>query len=141
MIRNSVDIVNAVNDYCSWKRLILVLRNEGYSMWEIAKKLQILYNAVYYSLHRTAQTVSNQNRKRSGRPRCTTGQEDKYIRVSSLRNRHLTSPQLAVSLNSTRKTAVSTRGRPIMIFQRRYRFIGGPKKPIPINLLFNLCKI
>ena len=82
--------------------------NEGYFMREIAKKLKISYNAVYYSLHRTAQTVSNQNRKRSGRPRCTTEQEDKYIRVSSLRNRCLTSPQLAASLNSTRKTPVST---------------------------------
>ena len=77
-------------------------------MREIAKKLKISYNAVYYSLHRTAQTGSNQNRKRSGRPRCTTEQEDKYIRVSSLRNRRLTSPQLAASLNSTRKTPVST---------------------------------
>ena len=51
---------------------------------------------------------SNQNRKRSGRPRCTTEQEDKYIRGSSLRNRCLTSPQLAASLNSTRKLPVST---------------------------------
>ncbi|CDQ86039.1 unnamed protein product [Oncorhynchus mykiss] len=42
--------------------------------------------------------------KRSGRPQCTTEQEVKYIRVSSLRNRHPTSPQLAASLNSTRKT-------------------------------------
>ena len=36
-------------------------------MREIAKKLKISYNAVYYavyySLHRTAQTVPNQNRK------------------------------------------------------------------------------
>jgi transposase len=53
---------------------ILVLRNEGYSMREIAKKLKISYNAVCYSRHRTAQTGSNQNRK-SGRPRCTTEQE------------------------------------------------------------------
>ena len=90
------------------RQSILVLRNEGYSMREIAKKLKISYNAVYYSLHRTAQTGSNENRKRSGRPRCTTEQEDKYIRVSSLRNRCLTSPQLAASLNSTRKTPVST---------------------------------
>uniref|UniRef100_A0A8C7G941 Uncharacterized protein n=1 Tax=Oncorhynchus kisutch TaxID=8019 RepID=A0A8C7G941_ONCKI len=71
------------------------------------KKLKMSYN-VYYSLQRTAQTGSNQNRKRSGRPRCTTEQEDKYIRVSSLRNRCLTNPQLAASLNSTRKTPVST---------------------------------
>ena len=56
---------------------ILVLRNEDYSMQDIAKKLKIWYNAVYYSLHRTVQTVSNKNRKRSGKPRCTTEQEDK----------------------------------------------------------------
>jgi transposase len=64
----------------------LVLRNEGYSMRDIAKKLKILYNTVYYSLHRTVHTGPNQNGKRSGRTRCTTEQEDKYIRVSSLRN-------------------------------------------------------
>jgi hypothetical protein len=46
-------------------------------------------------------------KKRSGRPRCTTEQEDKYIRVSSLRNRRLTSPQLGASLNSAHKTPVS----------------------------------
>jgi transposase len=90
------------------RQTILVLRNEGYSMREIAKKLKILYNAVYYPLHRTAQTVSNQNRKRSGRPQYTTEQKDKYIRVSSLRNRRLRSPQLAASLNSIHKTPVST---------------------------------
>ena len=100
----------ARNKYISpeTRQSILVLRNEGYSMREIAKKLKISYKAVSYSLHRKAQTGSNQNRKRSGRPRCTTEQEDKYIRVSSLRNRRLTSPQLAASLNSTRKTPVST---------------------------------
>ena len=87
-------------------------------MREIAKKLKISYNAVYYSLHRTAQTVSNQNRKRSGRPRCTNEQEDKHIRVSSLRNRRLTSPQLAASFNITRKTvSMST-------MQRRLRDAG-----------------
>ena len=89
-------------------QFILILRNEGYSMLKIAKKLKISYNAVYYSLHRTAQTVSDQNRKRSGRLQWRTKQEDRYIRVSSLRNRHCTSPQLAASLNSTRKTPVST---------------------------------
>ena len=32
------------------RQSFLVLRNEGYSMREIAKKLKISYNAVYYSL-------------------------------------------------------------------------------------------
>ena len=86
---------------------IVVLRNEGYSMREIGKKRKISCNAVVFSRHRTEQTGSNQNRK-SGRPRCTTEQEDKYIRVSSLRNRCLTSPQLAASIKSTRKTPIST---------------------------------
>ena len=36
---------------------------------------KILYNDVYYSIHRTAQTGTNQNIKRSGRPRCTTEHE------------------------------------------------------------------
>ena len=79
-------------------------------MREIAKKLKISYNAVYYSLHRTAQTVSNQNRK-SGRPRCTTEQVDKYIRVSSLRNKCLTSPQLADSIVKRRLWDAGLLGR------------------------------
>jgi hypothetical protein len=58
------------------------------------------------SLHRRAQSGYNQNRKRSGRPRYTTEQEDKYISVWF--EKRLTSPQLTASLNSTRKTAVST---------------------------------
>ena len=77
-------------------------------MREIVKKLKISYDAVYYSLHRTAQTGSNQNKKRSEKPWCTTEQEYNYLRVFSLRNRCLTSPQLAASLNSTRKAPVST---------------------------------
>nr|XP_046238926.1 uncharacterized protein LOC124055944 [Scatophagus argus] len=81
----------------SIKNIVSPIRNEGYSMREIA----ISYNGVYYSLQRRAQTGSNQSRKRSGRPCCTTEQEDKYIRVSSLRNRRLTGPQLAASLNAS----------------------------------------
>ena len=72
-----------------------------------ARNWQETDDLVQHSLHRTSQTVSNQKRK-SGRPRCSNEQEDKYISVSSLKNRHLTSPQLAASLNSTYKTPVST---------------------------------
>ncbi|XP_062265289.1 uncharacterized protein LOC133972083 [Platichthys flesus] len=94
---------------CETRQTILVLRNEGCSMRDIAKKLKMSYNGVYYTLQRTAQTGSTQSRKRSGRPRCTTQQEDKYIKlVSSLSNRRLTGPQLAASLNGTRQTPVST---------------------------------
>ena len=50
------------------------------AFFRLVEKLKISYNAVHYSLHRTAQTGSNQNRK-SGSPRCTTEQKDKYISV------------------------------------------------------------
>ena len=83
------------------RQSILVLRNEGYSMREIAKKLKIFYNCVLLPSENST-NGSNQNRKRSGRHRCTTKQEDKYI----MRNR-LTGPQLAASLNGTRKMPVS----------------------------------
>ena len=45
------------------RQSILVLRNEGYSMREIAKKQNISYNSVYYSLHRSEQTGSNQRKE------------------------------------------------------------------------------
>ena len=92
--------------------LLLFWEMKAIPFREIAKKLKFSYNGVYYSLQRTAQTGSNQNRKRSGRPRCTTKQEDEYIRVSSLRNRRLTGPQLAASLNGTRKTPASPTYQP-----------------------------
>jgi predicted DNA-binding protein YlxM (UPF0122 family) len=40
------------------RQSIFFQRNEGYSMREIAKKLKI-YNAVYYSLHRTERGVGS----------------------------------------------------------------------------------
>jgi transposase len=99
-------------------------------MREIAKKLKISSSSVYYSLHRTEQTGSNQKRKSSGRPRCTTEQEDKYIRMSSLRNRRLTSLQLAASLNSTCKTPVS-----MSTVKRRLAFINNVYTVLLINLM------
>jgi hypothetical protein len=86
---------------------------------KVLPRLKILYNAVYYSLYRTAQTGSNQNRTKSGRPWCTTEKKDKYLMVSSLRNRRITSPQLAASLNSACKTPVST-----LTVKRRLRNAG-----------------
>ena len=41
------------------RQSILVLRNEGYTMREIAKKLTISYNAVYYSLQRKRKLALN----------------------------------------------------------------------------------
>lgn len=45
--------------------------------------------------------------KESERPWCTTREENKYIRVSSVRKRHVTGPQMVASLHGTHKTSVS----------------------------------
>lgn len=89
------------------RQSVHVLRSEGCSLRDIAKKLKISLKGVRYSLERQAATGSNQDRSRSGRPKCTSAKEDKYLRVSS-RNRRLTAPELAASLNQTREKPVST---------------------------------
>ena len=88
-----------------------ILINGGYSMREIARKLKDLINGVNYSLKITAQSGSDYNRKSNGRTKCTTEQEDKYIRGSSLRNRRLSGPRWAASLGGSRKVSVSTEKR------------------------------
>ncbi|KAF2899161.1 hypothetical protein ILUMI_07012 [Ignelater luminosus] len=59
-----------------------------------------------YTRHR--ETNSNQDRKRSGRPKSTTIAEDNFIIVTSKRNRRLTAPAITAALNESRQTPVST---------------------------------
>lgn len=89
------------------RQSVIVLRQENYSYREIAKKLSISVNAVMTTLQRYAKTGSNKDRKRSGRPRVTSKSEEKHLRLSSLRNRRLTVPQLTSKVNETRTTPVS----------------------------------
>lgn len=86
---------------------IIILREEGYKLKEIAKRLKVSIGGVQRALSRHAQTGSNATLPRSGRRKATSHAEDKYVRVSSLRNRRLTVPQLTAQLNSTRQKPVS----------------------------------
>ena len=112
------------------RQSIVVLRNEGYKLEDTAKKLGLSLKGVHYTLTRHGDTGSIKDKHRSGRPKCTTAQEDKYIRVSSLMNRRLTAPEIAASLNSTRQTPVCTD-----TVRRRLRSVGlmgrvAKKKPL-----------
>ena len=98
------------------RQSIVVLRNEGYKLED--------------TLTQHGDTGSIKDKHRSGRPKCTTAQENKYIRVSSLINRCLTAPEIAASLNSTRQTPVCTD-----TVRRRLRSVGlmgrvAKKKPL-----------
>ena len=87
------------------RQSVVVLQSEGYSMRAIAKKLKISLHGVHSCLARKAETGSNIDRKRCGRPKMTSQAEDKHIRVCSLRNRYLTCPEITSDLNSARKQA------------------------------------
>lgn len=86
---------------------ICTLNEEGYSMRQIAEKIGVSYKGVHYTLVRKKATGGNQDRKRSGRPKSTKKQEDDYIVTLSKRNRRLTAPQIAATLNETREKPVS----------------------------------
>ena len=108
----------------------ITLRNEGQSLRKIARTLQLSVTAVAKTVKRFEQTGTHEDRKRSGRPRVTSKSENKFIRVTSLRNRRLTAPEIQAQLNATRSTDVST-----STVQRRLRDAGlkgriAAKKPL-----------
>ncbi|CAJ0968019.1 unnamed protein product [Ranitomeya imitator] len=66
---------------------IITLRNEGQSVRIIGKTLKVSPSAVAKTIKRYKETGSHEDRPREGRPRVTSASEDKFIRVTSLRNR------------------------------------------------------
>ena len=70
-------------------------------------------------MQRFTKTSSNASHKRSGRPRVTSKNEDKYIVVTSKRQRSLTAPDIQKDFITTRHTSVS-----ISTLQRRLREYG-----------------
>jgi len=99
--------------------LIVALRQEGCSIRAIAEKTGVTHPTVLYTLRRKTETGSNSSRSRLGRPRVTTKHEDKFICVSSKRERTRTAPDLRAELNGMRDTPVST-----STVQRRLREYG-----------------
>jgi transposase len=55
-------------------------------MWKISRTLKVSSSAVAKTIKRYDGTGSHENRHRKGRPRVTSAAEDKFIRVTSLRN-------------------------------------------------------
>jgi len=90
------------------RAVIVALRQEGYSIRAIAEKTGVTHPTVLYTLRRKTEMGSNSSRSRSGRPRVTTKHEDKFICVSSKRERTRTAPDLRAELNGMRDTPVST---------------------------------
>lgn len=86
---------------------IITLREEGYSIRQISKKLKFSVSGVAKTIHRYRDTGSYDDRPRSGAPRKTSQREEKFLEVISKRNRFKTVRDLTAELNTSRETPVS----------------------------------
>ncbi|KAI5087835.1 coiled-coil domain-containing protein 86 [Silurus meridionalis] len=79
--------------------------SEGQSVRKIGKTLKVSPSAVTKTIKRYKETGSHADRPRKGRPRVTSAAEDKFIRVTSLRNRRLTAAQIRDQVNGTQSSS------------------------------------
>ena len=68
------------------RQSVITLRHERRSVWKISRILKVSSSAVTKTIKRYDETGSHEDRHRKGRPRVTYAAEDKFIRVTSLRN-------------------------------------------------------
>ena len=101
---------------------IITLRQEGQSIRKISRTLNVSSSAVAKTIKRYDETGSHEDRPRTGRPRVTSAAEDKFIRVTSLRNRQLTAPQIRAHINALQSS--SSRHISTSTVQRRLRESG-----------------
>ena len=111
---------------------IITLRQEGQSSRKISRTLNVS-SAVAKTIKRYDETGSHEDRPRTGRPRVTSAAEDKFIRVTNLRNRQLTAPQIRAHINALQSS--SSRHISTSTVQRRLRESGlhggiAAKKPL-----------
>ena len=83
---------------------IITLRQEGQSSRKISRTLNVS-SAVAKTIKRYDETGSHEDRPRTGRPRVTSAAEDTFIRVTSLRNRQLTAPQIKAHINALQSSS------------------------------------
>ena len=101
-----IHIMARTNQLSKEKRVaIITLTNEGQSVRKIAKTLNVSPSAVAKTIKRYNETGSHEDRPRKGRPRVTSAAEDKFIRVTSLRNRKLTAAQIRDQMNATQSSS------------------------------------
>ena len=85
----------------------------GMTMTRVARQIGVSTSVIHRLHSRFAQTNSAADRSRSGRPRCTTPAEDRYLRTSALRTRSISGVQLQARLlnTGTRVSAQTVRNR------------------------------
>ena len=85
----------------------LALLDEGIVVRAVSRRLQVSHSVIIRLRDRHVATGSSQERPRSGRPRATTRQQDRHLRISALRDRATTASTLRGRLRTTTGVNVS----------------------------------
>lgn len=85
------------------------LANEGRSVRYIAQVIGEPRSTIHDGLQRLRTTGSLDRREGSGRQRCTSPRDDRFITLTVLRNRHVTAPEIRSELQTVRNVRVSSR--------------------------------
>jgi transposase len=80
----------------------------GESQHEVARTLNVNQSNISRLWNRFQQTSSTNDRQRSGRPRITTPELDRYIRVFHLRNRIVAASTTAAGIHGLRRISSQT---------------------------------
>ncbi|CAG9138695.1 unnamed protein product [Plutella xylostella] len=86
---------------------LLPLLQQGLSQRAVAAQLHLSQSAVSRVYRRFQETGAFNRRPRTGRHRCTSERDDRFIVSTSLRNRHLTGVDVQQELRRVRQVAVS----------------------------------
>jgi transposase len=86
---------------------VVALIEDGRSRRYVAEALDLSVSTVQRAYARYLDTNSFQRRSGSGRPRCTTDNDDRFIVLNSLRDRHRTAVQIRNNLRDIRNMNVS----------------------------------
>lgn len=81
------------------RAVINAFHKEGLSVREIANKMKIPKSTVQDTINRFRKTASNNDRKRTGRPKITTASEDRVITLISKRDRRKTAVEIQADFN------------------------------------------
>lgn len=109
---------------------IIALHNEGFTVRYIANRLNLPRSTVGDAITRFEKTGSNQDRKRSGRPRVTSKAEDRSLIIMSKMNRKLTAPEIQMRFNESHDKQIS-----VSVVKERLQIAGlngriSTKKPL-----------
>lgn len=86
----------------------LALLEEGISLREVGRRLHVSASVIHRLRERHATTGSTDERVRTGRPRCTSRRDDRFLYLSTLRDRTVTTPVLRRHLMQAANVNVST---------------------------------